>query len=271
VISWIISLDRGKKPNQKLILPKLMKRYLPFIIILVVLAGALGITLAVWRRSTNTNSTDANTPYTGPTAQPGNNSAAQPTAASVDLTKPNVKVSSPVVLDEYGDYQCPPCGQLFHELKKIEAEYGDQLRIVFHHFPLEKIHKNAMAASRAAEAARNQNKFWEMHDRLYINQTAWAELGDPLPIFTSYARELRLNVDQFTRDLQSTEVGQRIAADMQRGSAAGVTGTPTVFLDSNMLRYEATTPEGLRRGINYMLKQRAASNPSNPSQPAPAR
>jgi protein-disulfide isomerase len=246
-----------------------MKRYLPFIIILVVLAGALGITLAVWRRSANSN--DANAPYASPTAQAGNNSAAPATAAPADLTKPNVKVSSPVVLEEYGDYQCPPCGQLYPELKKIEAEYGDQLRIVFHHFPLEKIHKNAMAASRAAEAARNQNKFLEMHDRLYVSQKAWAELDDPLPVFTSYARELKLNVDQFTRDLQSSEVGQRIAADMQRGTASGVTGTPTVFIDSQMLRYEATTPEGLRKGINYMLKQRAASNPSKPPQSAPAR
>jgi len=243
-----------------------MKRYLPFIIILFVLAGALGITLAVWRRSVNSNDANAS-----PTAQPGNNSAAQPASAPADLTKPNVKVSSPVVLDEYGDYQCPPCGQLYPELEKIEAEYGDQLRIVFHHFPLEKIHKNAMAASRAAEAARNQNKFREMHDRLYVNQKAWAELADPLPVFTSYARELKLNVDQFTRDLQSSEVEGRIAADMKRGTASGVTGTPTVFIDGNMLRYEATNPEGLRKGINYMLKQRAASNPSKPSQQTPAR
>ena len=246
-----------------------MKRYLPFIIILVVLAGALGITLAVWRRSANTSADNA--PYASSTAQPSNNSAAQPTTAPADLAKPNVKISSPVVLDEYGDYQCPPCGQLYPELKKIEAEYGDQLRIEFHHFPLAKIHKNAMAASRAAEAARNQKKFWEMHDRLYLTQKAWAELADPLPVFTSYARELKLNVDQFTRDMQSSDVEQRIAADMQRGTASGVTGTPTVFIDGNMLRYEATTPEGLRKGINYMLKQRAAANPSKPSQPAPAR
>jgi protein-disulfide isomerase len=59
--------------------------------------------------------------------------------------------------------------------------------------------------------------------------------------------------------MESTEVLQRIAADQQKGAAAGVSGTPTVFLDSNMLRYEATTPEGLRKGINFMLKRRAAS------------
>ncbi len=226
-----------------------MKRYLPFIIILIVLAGA-------------GNSNAENTPYaaTNPLAQPGNSgSITQPNANDPGLTKPNVKVTSPVVLEEYGDYQCPPCGQLYPELKKVEAEYGNQVRIIFHHFPLAKMHKNAMAAARAAEAARDQNKFWEMHDRLYLNQKAWAEVDDPLPVFTSYARELKLNVEQFTRDMQSSEVEQRIEADVQRGTALGVTGTPTVFIDTHMLKYEATNPEGLRRGINIMLVKRAAS------------
>src|SRR6266852_9604175 len=91
---------------------KLMKRYLPFIIILIVLAGAVGITLALWRRGGNSSAD--NTPYatTNPPAQPGNSgSTNQPNANDPGLTKPNVKVTSPVVLEEYGDYQCPPCGQ----------------------------------------------------------------------------------------------------------------------------------------------------------------
>ena len=99
------------------------------------------------------------------------------------LTRPNVKVSSPVIIEEYGDYQCPPCGQLYPELKQIETEYGDQVKIVFRHFPLMKMHKNALLAAHAAEAARNQNKFWEMHDRLYRNQKEWSELADPRPVF----------------------------------------------------------------------------------------
>jgi len=237
-----------------------MKRYLPFIIILVVLAGAVGITLKLWKRGSG--NTASNTPYAGTnlTAQRAGSSTPNQTSPNAPgMTRPNVKVSSPVVLEEYGDYQCPPCGVLYPELKKIESEYGDQVRIVFHHFPLPKLHKNAMAAARAAEAARNQNKFWEMHDRLYLNQKAWSEVEDPRSIFISYARELRLNVEQFTREMDSSDVEQRIAADVQRGSAAGVTGTPTVFIDTHMLRYEATTAEGLRRGINIMLERKAAS------------
>lgn len=237
-----------------------MKRALPFVIIVVVLIA--GVTaLVIFSRNkgggdnagsfvANPQQTQQATAVTPPPATP---------ADTAGLTKPNVKVSSPVVLEEYGDYQCPPCGILYPELKKLEHEYGNQLRIVFRHFPLTKIHKNAMTAARAAEAARNQGKFEEMHDRLYRNQSAWKDLDEPRPTFIGYARELGLNVDRFTRDMDSPEVEQRIAADMQRGNSSGVTGTPTVFIEGRMLKFEATTPEGLRRGINFMLVQKAAS------------
>ena len=238
-----------------------MKRYLPFIIIALGLAGAVVITLTLWRRGTNSNGSDILASNSSQPGQSSNNGTApsQSSNDSAGLTKPNVKVSSPVVLEEYGDYQCPPCGALYPELKKIEGEYGDQLRIVFHHFPLMKMHKNALAAAHAAEAARNQNKFWEMHDRLYRNQKEWVDQEDPRPTFIGYARELKLNAEQFKRDMDSNQVDQRISADIQRGSAAGVTGTPTVFIDNQMLRYEATNAEGLRRGINLMLERKATS------------
>src|SRR5207253_8162952 len=125
-------------------------------------------------------------------AAPPNKNVTAPTPSDSLITKPNVKVSSPVVVEEYGDYQCPPCGELYPDLKKIESEYGHQLHFVFHYFPLTGIHKNAMAAACAAEAARLQNKFWEMHDRLYRNQKAWVDEENPRPIFVSYARELGL-------------------------------------------------------------------------------
>src|SRR5713101_5826095 len=130
-----------------------MKRYLPFIIIIVVLAAAVGLSLVLLKGkggTTNSNETFANN---GPATLVANPAANQPSQASAGLTKPNVKVSSPVVIEEYGDYQCPPCGQLYPELKQIEKEYGNQVQIVFHHFPLTKIHKNAMVAAHAAEAA----------------------------------------------------------------------------------------------------------------------
>lgn len=235
-----------------------MKRFLPFTIIVVVLVAAVGLSLVLLKGkggAANSNATFANNGPVAPGATPAN----QPSQASAGLTKPNVKVSSPVVIEEYGDYQCPPCGQLYPELKQIEHEYGNQVQMVFHHFPLTRIHKNAMIAAHAAEAARNQNKFLEMHDKLYRNQAQWADAGDPLPVFIAYAKELGLKIDQFTSDVQSNQIDQRIMADIQRGTSFGVTGTPTVFLDSHLVRYEATNAEGLRRGINILLEQKAGS------------
>jgi protein-disulfide isomerase len=239
-----------------------MRRALPFVVIGVVLVGALASAAILLRNKrgagepkTDLVGVDKSTPLPANGSdqnQPGSNSEEV-------ITKPNVKVSSPVVLEEYGDYQCPPCGLLYPVLKEIEHEYGNQLRVVFHHFPIPKLHKNAMVAAHAAEAARNQNKFWEMHDRLYRNQKAWAEQEDPRPIFISYARELGLNVDQFVRDMDSPQVDQRVTADIERASSMGVTGTPTVFIDNYQLRYEHTNPDGLRRGINEMLKRKAVS------------
>ena len=244
----------------------LMRRYLPFIIIVLVLVAAIWIFTVMFRGGTgggdsslglNNSNQPAQIVDKGPA--PAQATPNQSTSGSATITKPNVKISSPVILEEYGDYQCPPCGELYPELKQIEREYGDQLRIVFHQFPLTKIHKNAMIAAHAAEAARNQNKFWQMHDRLYRNQKEWANQEDPRPIFISYAQQLNLKMDQFISDMDSNQVDQRISADIQRGTVAGVTGTPTVFIESQMLKYEATNPEGLRRGINAMLLRKATS------------
>jgi len=225
-----------------------MKRYLPFVIIVAVLAGAVVLVVALSRKRP-----DAGTAKAEPTGV--NQPAGPASSAEPPIVRPNVKVKSPVVLEEFGDYQCPPCGLLYPELRKLEGEYGDQLRVVFHHFPLTNMHKNALIAAQAAEAARNQNKFWEMHDRLYLTQKNWSEDGNARSIFISYAKELGLNVDRFTSDIDSPEVAQRIAMDFQQGNARHVTGTPTVFIDGQMLLYERTNSEGLRRGINLMLQE----------------
>src|SRR2546423_5718873 len=238
-----------------------MQKSLPFIIIIAVLVIALGAGLFLWKRSgattSNTDSTFAtNVTGTAPTGSSSTQAQRQPPDTD-GATRPNVKVSSPVVLEEYGDYQCPPCGQLYPDLKQIEKEYGEQVQIVFHHFPLMKIHKNALVAAHAAEAARNQKKFWEMHDLLYRNQKEWSDLADPRAVFITYAKQLGLNIDSFNRDLESNQIDQKITADIQRGTAQGVTGTPTVFLDTHLLNYEATNLNGIRRGVNILLERKA--------------
>jgi len=239
---------------------KKMKRYLPFLIIAAVFVAALAGFL--WLRRSG-GASNASVSFIPPASKADNTNAAANTSSpgpdSATVTKPNIKVSSPVEVEEYGDYQCPPCGVLYPELKKIEDEYGKQVHFVFHYFPLNTIHKNAMAAARAAEAARLQNKFWEMHDRLYRNQSTWADAADPRPVFISYAEQLGLNTQQFQNDMDSNRVEQAISADVQRGMLLGIKGTPTLLIDGLQLNAEATTPNGIRRGINMMMERKAVS------------
>lgn len=223
-----------------------MKRSLPFIIIGAVLLLAVGIVWTLIRGK-----------------QAGGEMTAQPEATAPATPKVKLPTGQFVTIEEYGDYQCPPCGQLYPELKKIEAEYGSNLRVVFKHLPLTQIHKNALGAAKAAEAAGRQNRFWEMHDRLYLTQKTWADEADARPVFLGYARDLGLDMARFTRDMDSREVEERIAADAKQAQAQGITGTPTLLIEGNQLRPEATTPQGIRRGIDFVIARKAASAPSS--------
>ena len=222
-----------------------MKRTLPFIIIGAVLVLAIGI---AWRMSAR---------Y-GTREQPATPNLVAPPIVKTTPPSAGVKPASDrvVTIEEFGDYQCPPCGLLHPELKKIEAEYGKNVHVVFRHLPLTNIHKNAMAAAQAAEAARLQNRFLEMHDRLYLNQKNWADAADARSVFLGYARELGLDTTRFTRDMNSPEVNNRITSDTNLAVSRGVTGTPTLLIEGHQLRPEATTAEGIRRGIDFLLAQK---------------
>lgn len=240
-----------------------MRRYLPFVIIGAVLAIAVA-SVALLSRSAK-NASGAQQFEATPKATASQNGASQngaspyaPLGASAPgAVPPHVrgKADAPVTLEEFGDYQCPPCGALFREMQKIESEYGDRIRFVFRHYPIVDRHKNALVAAHAAEAAGVQNKYWEMHDRIYETQKDWAEAEDARSIFIKYATDLKLDVDRFTRDMDSSEVDARIVADRQRAQVMGVQGTPTLFVNGRQLRADAMTPEKIRQAIEYMLKQ----------------
>ena len=234
-----------------------MKRNLPLVIIAGVLVVALVAGYFLYRSQQATTSAPfatTQTPATSPIAPP---------AKVSPESKGNGEVKSPidvsVLLEEYGDYQCPPCGQLHPELKKIKAEYGPRIDFVFHNLPLPTLHKNAMIAAQAAEAARLQGRFWEMHDYLYEHQNDWKDEENPRATFTKYAQALALDQLRFARDLDAPEVQQHIAQDMQRANSLGVTGTPTILIDGRQLKVEVTTPEGIRKGLNVMLTRKAAT------------
>lgn len=140
-----------------------------------------------------------------------------------------------VTLVEYGDFQCPGCRQYYPILKQVKEYYGDKITFQFKHFPLESIHKNARAAARAAEAAGKQDKFWEMHDKLFDTQDQWKDTPDPISVFEGYAEELGLDKTKFTNDYKDQETSRTITADLQSGRDLGVSSTPTFALNGKLI------------------------------------
>jgi len=133
---------------------------------------------------------------------------------------------APVTLLEYGDFQCPYCGQAEPIIRQLLQSFGADLRYVFRHLPLADVHPNAQMAAEAAEAAAAQGKFWEMHDALLDHQD---EL-DP-PALRAYAEELELDVDRFWDEVRRREHAPRVAEDVSSADESGVAGTPTFFIN----------------------------------------
>jgi protein-disulfide isomerase len=185
-----------------------------------------------------------------------------PVASLRDLSKASPGAQPPhvrgteqaaVTLEEFADFECPPCGALHPELKKIEAEYGARLRVVFRHYPLA-MHPHAVEAARASEAAAAQNRFWEMHDLLFERQREWSGANDAKSLFIGYARTLGLDVERFTRDFDAPEIQARVTSDRQRGESVKISGTPTLFVNDLEISEDAMSVQGIRDTINAALE-----------------
>ncbi|HEY4694859.1 MAG TPA: thioredoxin domain-containing protein [Candidatus Nanoarchaeia archaeon] len=135
-----------------------------------------------------------------------------------------------VTLVEFGDFQCPACLAVEPTLQKLRVSYQSNVKFVFRHFPLSS-HKNAFAASKAAEAAGVQSKFWKYHDLLYQHQDRWALAADPWKQFAEYATELNLDLTRFEQDYQGTATDDKVETDKKDGLSLGVPGTPTFYLN----------------------------------------
>lgn len=138
-----------------------------------------------------------------------------------------------VKLVEYGDYQCPACGYYHKMVEQLKSDFGDQLEVEFNHFPLRQ-HQYAALAARAAEAARKQGKFWEMHDLLYSNQKEWSQ-GNATQMITNYAKSIDLDMKQFKMDLNARSTQQAVMKEKKQGIDAGVNSTPTFFLNGKKI------------------------------------
>lgn len=139
---------------------------------------------------------------------------------------------APIVLVQYGDYQCPYCGAAYPIVKKIQKELGTRLKFVFRNFPITDSHPQAQWAAETAEAAAAQGKFWEMHDFLYENQISLGDMG----FFAGYARKLKMDVARLEREIAQHVHSPRVQEDYMSGIRSGVDGTPTFFI--NGVRYD---------------------------------
>jgi len=153
-------------------------------------------------------------------------------------------LNAPIVLVEYGDFECPYCGEAYPELKAVKEAMGDGLCFVFRHFPLRQAHPHAERAAEFAEAAATIGKFWEMHDMLYENQQALTDRH-----LVSYAKQLGLDAKLIDSALGG-QFSSRVQHDFSSGVRSGVNGTPCLFLNGE--RYDgprdATSLMQLMRG-----------------------
>jgi len=159
---------------------------------------------------------------------------------------------APVTLEMFSDFQCPQCARSAPMVKKLKAEFGDKVRMVFRHFPMEK-HQNAVLAACAAEAAARQHHFWEMAEALYRTQWMWGEAPAPRVALIDRAKELGLNVPQFEEDLDATELRERISADAARGQARGVKSTPWIFINDYSVPNAEFNESGIRAAIQAAI------------------
>jgi protein-disulfide isomerase len=186
--------------------------------------------------------------------------------APVDPARDHIRGAddAAVTVVEYGEYECPYCAEATVAMRRLEKYFGDDLRLVFRHFPLREVHPNAFNAALAAEAAGRQGKFWELNDLLGPSRR---EL-DPETIYKLAARP-GCDVDQFKRDAKDPALRARIEEDIESGLASGVNGTPTFFL--NNVRYDGDfEPRSSCRPSRPRATSRARAPPP-PAEPARGR
>lgn len=133
-----------------------------------------------------------------------------------------------VTIVEYSDFECPFCGRVTPTIAQIVDEYGDDVRIVYRHFPLNSIHPYAQKAAEASECAADQGKFWQFHDLIFADQAGLKGGDDQLK---AWAAELGLNAGTFAACLDSGEKKARVTSDQSGGTTLGVTGTPGFFVN----------------------------------------
>lgn len=163
------------------------------------------------------------------------------------------RLTAPIQIVEYSDFQCPACRAAEDPVKKILEMYGDKLRFVYKHFPLEMMHPHARPAAIASECAGRQGMFWELHDLLYDEQRKWSESKDQL-FLDQYAKKLKLDMKAFESCRKDPAVDDAVDADQDEGDDRWVNSTPTFFING---RRFAGAKQLSTRGVRWIDKSLA--------------
>jgi protein-disulfide isomerase len=162
----------------------------------------------------------------------------KPDAKLVELSSPVTErdhvrgsLDAPIVIVEYGDYECPHCGRAYWVVKELLRALGDAVAFVFRNFPITEARPRAEIVAEALEAAGGQGRFWEMHDWFYEHQHQLESLD-----LEDHARSIGLNIDRWRHDLQKRTYRRRVHEDLETGRDSNVTATPTFFI--NGIRYQ---------------------------------
>src|SRR5438132_1615364 len=219
-----------------------MRRYAPFIIVALVAAVALGGGTIFYRKKLAANPTLKITKETGDSKETGH------------VLGP---AGAPLTVEEYGDFQCPPCGKLSEPINQLQKQHN--LRVIFREFPLP-MHANAKEAAFASEAAARQGRFWQMHDLLYREQAVWSKSPDARALFNAYAGMLQLDLGRFKKDMDSAEVQRQVEIDQQHGAVIGVKTTPTIFLNNEVVPPKQINPDELPAMVEAAMKKAKPSS-----------
>jgi protein-disulfide isomerase len=173
--------------------------------------------------------------------------------SSRDISTGNPKAK--VVLIEYADFQCPACAAYHPVVNQILAAYKDRLFYVYRMFPLEQEHANALISAQAAYAAYKQGAFFSYSDQLFSNQDDWAMLQDPTNVFTTYAQNLKLDVNKFKTDMTSSDTQTYVKDSENQALSEGVNSTPSFFINGKLIQ-NPNNYDGFKQLIDAALNQK---------------
>ena len=174
-----------------------------------------------------------------------------PPVVTADMHKLSTAEDGKVTLVEFLDFECESCGALYPHLEQLREEYEGRVTFAIRYFPNDG-HANAMIAAQAVEAASKQGKLVEMYQRMFETQREWGEARESKrEVFVGFAEDLGLDMDQFMRDIDDPQTVERITADKDAGLQLGVRGTPTLFINEQMIQLQSL--EQLKADIEAAL------------------